>query len=319
MTRTHGLLLAGVTAVISGGAVFLNGYGVAAWRDVADATTYTTAKNVVAALILIVVVSVLAIRRTGEAPRRPRGAHQWIGCGVVATLGGSIPFVLFFEGLARADSGQAAFIHKTLIIWVAVLATVFLGERIGVAHIGAIALLVLGQALLMGGIGGIQIGAGEVLILAATLLWSIEVVIAKRLLHDLPPATLSVARMAGGAVLLVAFVAYRGIPVDTAALGWHHLLWVAVTGLVLAGYVASWHLALARAPAVDVTAVLVGGALITAFLRTGVQGIPLPEPAGLVLLAAGVAMILLSRFRRPVMTALPAARHTSCQPWDLRP
>jgi drug/metabolite transporter (DMT)-like permease len=300
MTRTHGLLLAGATAVISGVAVFLNGYGVAAWRDVADATTYTTAKNVVAALILIVVVSVLAIRRSGEAPRRPRGAQQWIGCGLVATLGGSIPFVLFFEGLARADSVQAAFIHKTLIIWVAVLATVFLGERIGAAHIGAIGLLVLGQAILIGGIGGMQIGVGEVLILAATLLWSVEVVIAKRLLADVPPATLSVARMAGGAVLLGAFVAYRGIPVDTAALSWHHLLWVAATGVVLAGYVASWHLALARAPAVDVTAVLVGGALITAFLRTGVQGIPLPEPVGLALIAVGLGLLFLTQARRLV-------------------
>ncbi len=300
MTRTHGLLLAGATAVISGVAVFVNGYGVAAWRDVADATTYTTAKNVVAALILVVVASVLAIRRSGEAPRRPRGAHQWIGCGVVATLGGSIPFVLFFEGLTRADSGQAAFIHKTLIIWVAVLAAVFLGERIGPAHVGAIALLVLGQAMLMGGIGGLQIGAGEALILAATLLWSIEVVIAKRLLHDVPPATLSIARMGGGAVLLVVFVAYRGIPVDAAALGWHHLLWVAATGLVLAGYVATWHLALARAPAVDVTAVLVGGALITALLRTGVQGIPLPEPAGLAVVAVGLGLLFLTQTRRLV-------------------
>lgn len=296
----NGLLLAGVTAVVSGFAVFVNGYGVRAWGTVADATTYTTLKNLVAAVVLVAVAAALAVKRSGERPVRPRGAAQWLGLGAVAAIGGAIPFVLFFEGLARVDSTQAAFIHKTLIVWVAILAALTLGERIGAAHLGAIGLLVAGQAVLIGGVAGIGFGSGEAMMLGATLLWSVEVVIAKRMLRDLPPATLSIARMAGGAVLLAAFVALRGVSIDTGALGWGHLLWVLATGVVLAGYVGSWHLALARAPAVDVTAVLVGGALITAFLRTAVQGVPLPEPVGLVLVGIGVAVVFISRFRRTV-------------------
>ena len=125
---------------------------------------------------------------------------------------------------------------------------------------------------------------------------------AKRLLHDLPASTVGIARMAGGAVLLISFVVWRGVAVDLGALSAYHLLWILVTGLVLAGYVASWFLALARAPAVDVTALLVAGALITAVLRTTLDGIPLPEPGGLVLVGLGVAMIFVTRRRRLMST-----------------
>ena len=40
----------------------------------------------------------------------------------------------------------------------ALLAVIFLNERIGPAHVGAIGLLVLGQALFVGGVGELQPG-----------------------------------------------------------------------------------------------------------------------------------------------------------------
>ncbi len=58
-TRRTGLMLALLTAVISGFAIFLNAYGV---KAVGNATVYTTAKNVVAALVLF---AVAAAGRTG--------------------------------------------------------------------------------------------------------------------------------------------------------------------------------------------------------------------------------------------------------------
>ena len=49
-SRTHvGIVLAVIAAVISGFAVFINGYGLRAWSGTADPTTYTTFKNMVAA------------------------------------------------------------------------------------------------------------------------------------------------------------------------------------------------------------------------------------------------------------------------------
>jgi drug/metabolite transporter (DMT)-like permease len=241
-------------------------------RAVPDATVYTTAKNLIAAAVLLGLAG--AFVRTGrQAQPAPslRPAHV-VGLCAVAVVGGCVAFVLFFEGLARASSSQAAFIHKSLVIWVAVLAVPLLSERIRAMHVAAIAVLVLGQAVLAGGLAGFQFGGGEWLVLAATLLWSLEVVLAKRLLRDLPPWLVAVARMAAGSVLLAAWVGVSGRWSLLAGLGSEGWTWAALTGVVLAGYVALWFSALALAPAVDVTAALVVAAVVTGVLNVAVKG-----------------------------------------------
>lgn len=93
-------------------------------------------------------------------------------------VGGSVPFLLFFEGLSRATSTQAAFIHKSLLVWVVILAIILLKERLGIAHVAALGLLVWGQISLAGGITDLGMGSGELMVLAATLMWSVEVIVA---------------------------------------------------------------------------------------------------------------------------------------------
>jgi drug/metabolite transporter (DMT)-like permease len=295
------MLLAGATALISGFAVFVNGYGVRAWAEVADPTTYTTLKNGVAALILSAVLVTTKTRRADASPWKPQRPGEWVSLGVVAVVGGAVPFVLFFEGLALASSVQAAFIHKTLVVWVAILAVGILRERLGRPQLVAIVLLVVGHATLAGGLGRMELGVGEILIFAATLLWSLEVILAKSLLSTISSHALAVARMAGGSLLLIGYTVLRGGFGDLSGIGWQHVMWVLATGLVLSGYVGTWFAALSRAPAVDVTAVLVGGAIITALLRVGVAGTTPPSPLGLVLIGAGVLVVFLSGggLRRP--------------------
>ena len=80
-TRRTGLLLALGTACISGVAVFLNSYGVKAFGD---ATTYTTAKNVIAALVLAALVGAISASRDGSAvltrpSRRGWWRQSWTG------------------------------------------------------------------------------------------------------------------------------------------------------------------------------------------------------------------------------------------------
>ena len=286
----RGLLLAFAAATVSGFAVFLNGFGVRAWAQVSDPSTYTTLKNLVATVLLALATMVAARRRgTGAVLTRPSSGRQWAGLAAIAVLGGSVPFLLFFEGLARSSSLQAAFIHKTLVVWVAILALVLLGERVRARHLLAIGLVVAGEAVLAGGVGGIELGAGELMILAATLLWSVEVVVAKRLLASLSAPTVGLARMGGGVAILAAYTAIRGGFWEL-TLTSEHLLWVLITGVILTAYVGAWYAALAAAPAVDVTAVLVGGAIVTALLGS-TSGSPLPSLAGLGLVAAGVGVV----------------------------
>ncbi len=279
---TGGIALAFVAAAISGLAVFVNGYGV---RAVKDATVYTTAKNLVATAILVAVA--LVIRSARPLPR----GRRLVLLGVVALIGGSVPFVLFFEGLARAWSTHAAFIHKTLFLWVAVLAVPLLGERLRAIHVLAAALLLGGLLALEGGLAGFTVAGGELLILAATLLWAGETVVVKRLLSDVAPMTVALARMGIGSAALVAWVVASDRWDALASLGATGWMWAAATGAILGCYVLTWFTALARAQAVDVTAILVAGAAITALLRGTPQ-------SGLILILAGALAVALTARQR---------------------
>jgi drug/metabolite transporter (DMT)-like permease len=293
-TRRTGLLLALATACISGAAVFLNSYGVKAFGN---ATTYTTAKNVVATLVLVALIAAMSASRRGAELTRPSRPGQWAGLAVVGVFGGAIAFVLFFEGLALASSVDAAFLHKTLLVWVALLAVPLLGERIGALQVAAIALLVLGQIGLAGGATTI-FGRGQLMVLGATLLWAAEVVIAKKLLADLSSWTVGLTRMGIGSAVLVAWTLIRGDGGALTALTGNQWMWVLVTGVILAGYVSTWFAALSRAPAVDVTAVLVIGAVITALLAAVVNGTPLvPQLGWLALLLVGAVLVAVPGWR----------------------
>src|SRR5262249_45084271 len=142
-TRSTGLALAFATACISGVSIYVNGHAV---RHFGDATVYTTAKNLVAGLLLLVLALTALRPAAGARAVLPKTARRRAALLAVAVVGGSVPFVLFFEGLARAEATQASFIQKTLVVWVALLAVPLLGERFGRPHALALCLLVAGQA-----------------------------------------------------------------------------------------------------------------------------------------------------------------------------
>lgn len=299
MRTRAGLALALCAAVVSGFAVYTNSYGVRAWGS---ASVYTTAKNLVAAVVLAAALAAV----TGARRRQTRTRltlRQWSGLAAVAVIGGSVPFLLFFNGLARVSSANAAFIQKTLVIWVALLAVPLLRERLSVWHVAAIGGLVGGQAILGGGVGGIGLGAGEMMIFAATLMWAVETIVARKLLQGLPALTVATARMGGGVVILIGYT--------LATAGWGALAaaspdqwsWAIATGLILAAYVATWYAALARAGAIDVTALLVPGALITVLLQSGSTALA-PRWPGLALLAVGGALAALAAARGSKVSSL---------------
>lgn len=296
--RSTGIILAFAAALVSGIAVFVNGLAV---RRFDDATVYTTAKNVIAGSILLVALVAAAAMSDRDQPRSTLATVRpsaWPTLALIAVLGGAVPFVLFFEGLARATSTNAAFIHKTLVVWVAVGATILLRERITGVHVAAIALLVMGHVMLTGGLGGATFGFAELLVLGATLCWTVEVLVVKRLLVGVPTQIAAASRMVGGSVLLVGWLAIKG---DLGKLGGFDLrqsVWLAVTGVTLAAFVAIWYSALALAPAVDVTAVLVLGAVVTGLLNTGFRGVPLTTDSyGYVLIALGALGVGLHALR----------------------
>jgi drug/metabolite transporter (DMT)-like permease len=306
-TRRNGIWLAAATAVVSGFAVYINGFGVRAWTEAGVSTTaYTTAKNLVAAIALLGLGMVVARRRVGGIASLVPERSTWPRLLVIGIIGGALPFLLFFEGLSRATSGQAALLHKTLLIWVAMLAIPLLGEKINGWHIAAFGLLIAGQVEMAGGISGLGFGTGEIMILGATLLWSVEVVIAKKVLDDVPALTVGIARMGIGVIALLGWLLVSGGLAGINALAGAQWSWILITGGALTAYVATWYAALARAQAVDVTAVLVFGAVITALLRYGIDHAALPSLAGLGLVGAGAAAAVAAALRHAGDSSRPA-------------
>lgn len=289
----RGVLLALGTAAISGLSVYINAYGV---KLVADATVYTTAKNGIAAFLLIGLALALGAHR--EVPNL--GGRQRSGLLAIAFIGGSIPFILFFSGLALATAPTAAFIHKTLFVWVALMAVPLLGERLGLVPIGALAVLLVGQVLMTPPVG-FGWGLGETMIAGATLLWSIEVILAKRLLVGVSAPLLAASRMGIGFVILLGYLAASGRLGGLAAIPAEALVWILATGLLLAGYVATWYGALRLAPATTVTSILVAGAVGTGVLSALTTGIA-PDPRvvlGYLVVMAAVALVAVQAFRLP--------------------
>jgi drug/metabolite transporter (DMT)-like permease len=288
MTRhSTGIALAFVTACISGVSIWANGHAI---RHFPDATAYTTAKDAVAGALLLLLALTWPLR--ADSRKLISGRRQIVALAAVAVVGGSVPFVLFFEGLkwvGADDAAQASFIQKTLVVWVVLLAVPLLKERVRWPHLLAIAMLVLGQAYLSGVSGRFPVGKGEAMILGATLLWSVEVILVKRLLAGISPRILAAARMGLGTALLFGWLAITGKINALEAFDASQWRWIALTGLLLTGYVATWYLALARAQAVDVTAVLVFGAGITAALSGAFDGLSV-NPAGATLVVLGTLL-----------------------------
>ncbi len=290
-----GVALALMTAAISGVSVYLNGLFVKEFRD---PLLLTGVRN---SLVGLAFIATVLARPSAVHEIRTLTARWRLGLVVLAVIGGSVPFFLFFEGLAQVGSPGAAFIHKTLFAWVALLAVPLLGESLGWPQLAALAGLLAGSALLTPP-AGIGAGSGEVMLLAATLLWSVEVIVARRLLPSVSVRLAATARMALGALLMLGFLALDGRLWGAASFSVRQWLIVLATGGLLFGYVATWYGALQRATATLVTSVLVLGAVVTGVLGAIQSGhIPAgPQTAGLVLiLAGGLAIGWLGPRRRP--------------------
>lgn len=304
--RISGFLIAGGTAVISGVSVFINSYGV---RDFRSPAVYTTAKNLVATIVLVAAVLVVratsgsakdkALRTTNEVGKRMPTRWRVAGFAYIGVIGGGVAFILFFDGLARTAAAPAAFLHDTLVLFVGLMAWPALRERLTPFNLTAIALLIGGEVAVTGGVGQLGIGDGPVLVLGATVLWAIETVVAKRLLAEFPAATVALTRMGIGVVVLVGYLAITGHLGALGALNRAQLGWTLLTGLSLAAYVATWFTALARARAIDVTSVLVGSVVVASLLQR-LTGHSQPSAAylGIGLILVGIATIVAYRPRR---------------------
>lgn len=286
-------LLALAAAAISGTNNFLTKIALTA---VGNPIVFTTLKNAIVAVFLIGVV--LVFRRWREIATLTK--HQLAKLLAIGVIGGSVPFALYFTGLARTSALNASLIHKTLFVWVLLLAIPILKERVTPLQWLGIA-AIFAANLFVGGFAGFRHNAGELMILAATILWAIENIIAKVALRDISSQTVAAARMAVGSLLLGALVLGQGsagLVTNLTAAQWG---WTLLTSALLAGYVLSWYTALKYAPVTYVATLLVPATLITNALSAAfiTHSLPTPQAVSAVLFAVGAALVIFFAKRTP--------------------
>lgn len=284
-----GYWFAALNAIISGVAIYVNSLGV---KLFADTTLYTMLKNSVVGLVLIIPVIALASQRAEARRLTPR---QWGSLLLLALIGGSIPYALFFKGLQMTTPVTSSLINHAQFLLVALLALVFLGERIGPLLWMALATLFVGTSLGVN-LHMVHWNTGALLLTLSSVFFAAGVVLAKSLLRTISTTMVMAAKMSGGSLLLIAYVGLTGklgAVTNLSALQWEFVL---VTGLILLAFTATAFVALRYASATATTAIPAAAPLITTLLvvtATGQVHLTGLDVVGLalMLLAAGVIFI----------------------------
>ncbi len=273
------------TALISGVSIFINKFGVGG----IDSSIFTGAKNLVVAVFLFSLILLAKdFKKLKELSKRDIAKLFLIG-----VFGGSLPFLLFFKGLQLTSAAQGAFIHKTMFIWVGILALVFLKEKLSRGIVIGAILLLAGNFLLLK-LGNFVFATGDLLILCATLLWGVETVISKQALKTLDSKIVAFGRMFFGSLIILAFLAVTNKLALVSALTSAHLPWILVTSIFLVGYVFTWYSGLKHIKAGVAASILLLGSVITTLLNLAfVDTVITPvQIVGMILVVAGIGSVV---------------------------
>jgi len=284
MNKNKGYYLVLSTAIISGFAIFINQFGV----KVSHPYVFTFLKNTMVAVLLFSLILILKDRKQLTNIKK----KQWLQLILIGLIGGSIPFLLFFKGLSLTTSIGGAFLHKTIFIYIALFAAIFLKEKISKKYFLGGLFLVLGNLFLLKQIS-FSIDTGSLLILLATLFWAVENVISKYVLRELPGKVVALGRMFFGSLFIFLFLLFSGQAPLLMELNLIQIGWVSLTGLLLFGYVITWYSGLKYIPVSKAAVILLLGSPITSllyFIQTG--QITYPAILGIFLIAVGAGIAL---------------------------
>jgi drug/metabolite transporter (DMT)-like permease len=288
-----GYFYAGLNAVISGFAIYINSLGVSFFKD---STLYTTLKNAVVGVALLLPLVFLASRR---AEWKRLTGRQWAYLLLLAVVGGSVPYALFFRGLQLSTPVASSLLNHAQFLLVAVLALFFLRERHSVLVWLALA------TLLVGTVWGVNVthakwSLGDTLVALSTVLFAAGVILAKYLLRELSTLTVMTAKMSIGSLFLLIYLAATGRLGAIGTLSGRQWSFVVVTGLILLAFTVTAFLALRFASATVATAIPAASPLITTALVVLVpqQGLK-PSPVfGLALMAVALAVLFVIGLRQ---------------------
>ena len=182
-------------------------------------------------------------------------------------------------------ASEAVVVAYTMPVWAALLAWLFLGERMSARRLLALVMAFAGIAALMGG-NGIEASTaklpGIVMILAGSFAFAIGTVTSKRFPMELPLITSSALQIGIGCVpVAVAGLLFEHPRLEAlTSMGWALMAYMTVIGYCVAYF--SWFAALERLPASVATI----GTMSVPVIGVLASALALHEPLGLGQIAA---------------------------------
>lgn len=247
MKHIHkGIILAFVTAVISGFAIFYSKISVA---KIDPLILATTRNSLVGVFFIIYFLATNNLKQLLKLTKKE--LFLLLGIGII---GGSIPFYLFFTGIQLVGAQSANIIHKSLFIWVALLSVFLLKEKLSLRYLVAGIFVCIGTYFFTP--FKLFMGKGELLILSATLFWAIENILAKKVLSNTSSELVGLFRMVLGGGLLLLITLFSGKGKLLTGLSFFQWQTIFIGGSILFFYVFTWYKALKYAPASLVALIL---------------------------------------------------------------
>ena len=231
-----GTMFAIITAIISGIAIPANKLFIVKL----DPLVFTSVRS----LIIGSVFLLISLSRKEFSKKRIKA--NWKSLLAIAAIGGALAFYLYFSGLKLTTAGRAAFLHKTLPLYVALLAFIFLKEKIDKKLLTAIILMFLGTIFLY--VGQVKPGEmwqnpslGDLLVIAATFLWAVENIISRKVLRDGESNFIvSFSRMFFGGLILFGFLVLSS-RLNQISLTAEQTRNIFISAVILFGYVFFWY------------------------------------------------------------------------------
>jgi drug/metabolite transporter (DMT)-like permease len=150
---------------------------------------------------------------------------------------------------------------------VAILAAVFLKEKIARGWlIFAAATLLLGNYLLAQ-TNLSSFGPGHVLVLAAAIFWAIENVISKKLLKKMDGTIVAFGRMFFGSLFILAYLGSQNSLSPVLTMDTTQWLWTILSAALLLAYVVTWYNGLKHIPVTTATIILLLASPVTTLLN----------------------------------------------------
>jgi drug/metabolite transporter (DMT)-like permease len=281
-----GTLLAVLTAIISGIAIPINKIFVV---DL-DPTVFTAVRSLIIGVIFLIIASFQS-----NFDYKKFKKVSWKYLLAIAIIGGAFAFLLFFNGLKLTTAGRGAFIHKTLPLYVLVLAFIFLKEKITEKQLFALLLMFIGTIVLYSAqINPTELWAnpsiGDILIIGATFLWAVENVIAKKaMIKGENNFVVSFTRMFFGGLILFGFLLLIGKYDLLLRLQTEQILNIAISTAILFGYVFCWYWSIKLINVSKASTILLLAPVISLLFGVILLGEPVPirQLAGSVLILIG--------------------------------